>query len=72
MSLDEMIHSFYLYPGLDEYLKDKYDESTEDEKTKWDKMEIDKINSIDNIKNLQELSEEEQWWIYAGLISHVA
>jgi len=69
LTLEEMIDSFHLYPGEGDYLKDIYDESTADEKKKWDKTEIDKINSINNIKKLQELSIEEQSMIYTGAIS---
>jgi len=70
LTLEERIkQDFALYEEDVEDLTDKYDKSTADEKKIWDKKEIDKINTIDNI---QDLSEEDIGTILYGTISPVA
>jgi len=70
LTLEEKIkQDFKLYDEEVEDLTNQYNESTEDAKKRWDKKEIEKINTIDNI---QDLSEEDIFTILYGTISPVA
>lgn len=72
-TLEEQIYNnFYLNLHEVDHAIDTYKKLTEDEKKIWNKTEIDKINSIDRIKNLQDLSEETLDIIHNGTISPVA